>query len=399
MSHTNLESTMNVLVQFGDLLSGVAEPASVHQALVRTAVAHVGATAALVVQIGPDGTSTVGASFNLPAEIPGFPGDLDAFGPELGDELLTRCHDHPSCRDAHTLVIPLASGGGMFGSIVYVFPRSTMLGPGDLAFAQAIAGLAASGLSNAARYAELSANYAELRAAREVMERTQKLRALGEMAAGVSHDLKNIINPLSLHLQFLRRSVPKDNTDAQESIVEMQGVLKRGLETIERLRDFSRQAPSGPAETVDLNLLAKEAIEICHPRTRTKHDVHYKLVERFASPPAVKLQSAEGVAAIVNLVVNAIDAMPTGGTITVSTGRTEDGHGFVCVGDDGPGMTLEIEHRVFEPFFTTKGQEGTGLGLANVYAFVQRSRGKIGLETAPGNGAKFTMCFPFAPLA
>jgi signal transduction histidine kinase len=87
--------------------------------------------------------------------------------------------------------------------------------------------------------------------------------------------------------------------------------------------------------------------------------------------------------------------MPGGGTITVQSG-TEDGMSFVSIADNGPGMPPEVEQRAFEPFFTTKGQEGTGLGLAMVYAFVQRHRGRITLKTAPGEGAAFTLSFPIA---
>jgi signal transduction histidine kinase len=394
---------IDVLVRFGELLSSTASSRDVMQLLAKTAVEELGARAAVVVAIDEKGTATVGASHGLPAELPGFPGDVDAFGDELGDALLARCAGLDVAHGAQARTIPLASAGGLYGSLVLLFPSDARLEEHQVRLAGAIAALAASGLGHAARFAELQRSYAELRASREVLERSQKLRALGEMAAGVSHDLKNIINPLSLHLQFLRRSCPKDATDAQESIGEMKRILDRGLETIERLRDFSRQAPARRADLVDLDRLAREAIEIARPRTRTKHDVHYQLVERLGAPPPVKLQGGEAVAAIVNLIVNAIDAMPNGGTITVETGAIEresaqgpDEGVYLRVRDDGPGMSAETEARVFEPFFTTKGEEGTGLGLAMVYAFVQRHHGKITLETAPGAGATFSMIFPAA---
>jgi len=398
VSDPRREHSLAVLSRFGELLSGGAEPGVIFRELTRAAVEHLGARAAVAVGIGEDGSARIVASENVPEEIPGFPGeDTDAIGPELGDELLRACiADRPDspCRDAFPVVVPLTSGGGLFGSVIYVFPKDKVLDDFELAFAHALAGLTASGLNTAARYTELAKGYAELRASREVLERSQKLRALGEMAAGVSHDLKNILNPLALHLQFLQRAIPKDNIDALDSVLEMRRVLQRGLETIERLRDFSRQAPAGRVETTDLNRICHEALEICRPRTRSKHDLHYTLVERFGTPPTVTLQASEAVAAVVNLIVNAIDAMATGGTVTVSTGTTEEGNAFLTVADNGPGMSPEIEHRVFEPFFTTKGQEGTGLGLAMVYAFVQRHRGRIALKTAPGEGAAFTLTFP-----
>ena len=295
---------------------------------------------------------------------------------------------------AHTL--PLVSGGDLFGSLVLLFARDEELAPSRVALAEGLVDLAATGLSRAAQYAELSRSYAELRASRAVLSRSHKLRALGQMAAGVSHDLKNILNPLALHLQFLKRSLPRDATDAQESVAEMQQVLKRGIETVERLRDFSRQSPQRKVEPVDLNLLVHEAVEICKPRLHSRSEVQIRIVTTLGAPGPVLLQASDGVAALVNLIVNAIDALHDKGTITVSTGKDDDG-GWVRVADDGPGMPPEVEQRVFEPFFTTKGDEGTGLGLAMVYASVQRHGGRLMLETAPGAGAAFTMWLPAAP--
>lgn len=393
VSASREKGIIGVLVRFSELLSGVVEPKPVMRALVEAAIEYAGARAAAVVEILPDGSTHIGAATNLPERIDGFPPE-DALEPTLGDDLLRACPTLEVCRDAQTIVAPLASGGGLYGSIVYVYPKSRALDDFDHSLAHALAGLAASGLNSAARYAELARNYAELRAQREALVGNEKLRALGEMAAGVSHDLKNIINPLSLHLQFLRRAIPKTDEDSQQSIVEMQGILKRGLETIERLRDYSRQAPGGRAEICDLRDLARESIEIAKPRTRTKHDVHFTIVPLLEEPPPVKLSAGEAIAAIVNLIVNAIDAMETGGKIEIATGRTPEGDGFLRVSDNGPGMAEDVRAKVFDPFFTTKGKAGTGLGLSTVFSFVQRHHGRITLESAPGEGATFTMVFP-----
>lgn len=384
---------MRALTRFGELLSGVAESRTVMRSLVEAAVEDAGAVAAIVVEIAPDGTTRIGAARNLPEQLEAFPPE-DALEPSLGEDLLGACSDLEICRGAQTIVAPLASGGGLYGSVVYVYGRA--IDDFDHSVAHALAGLAASGLNCAARYDELARNYAELRAQREVLVGNEKLRALGEMAAGISHDLKNIINPLSLHLQFLRRAIPKTDDDSQQSVLEMQGILKRGLETIERLRDYSRQSGSERAELCELSQLARESIEIAKPRSRAKHDVHITIASSLEATPPVKLSPSEAVAAIVNLIVNAIDAMPAGGRIEVATGRTNEGEAFLRVSDDGPGMTEEVRAKVFDPFFTTKGREGTGLGLSTVFSFVQRHHGRITLASAPGQGAAFTMTFPVA---
>src|SRR5581483_9315200 len=167
-----------------------------------------------------------------------------------------------------------------------------------------------------------------------------------------SHDLKNILNPLSLHLQFIERAIDKgDTADVKESIVEMKQVVLRGVQTVERLREYSRQSPDSRAEPVNLDKLVHEAAEIARPRMSARGGRLGKIKEELGSPPLVTGRSGEIVSALVNLVVNAIDAMPSGGTITLRTGQTESGS-WVAVQDDGPGMPPEIERRVFEPFFT-----------------------------------------------
>jgi signal transduction histidine kinase len=119
-----------------------------------------------------------------------------------------------------------------------------------------------------------------------------------------------------------------------------------------------------------------------------------RIVEELGDVPVILADGGELVSAIVNLVVNAIDAAGTvGKSVTLRTG-VEGGVPYVEVADDGPGMEPDVEKRVFEPFFTTKGSEGTGLGLAMVYATVQRYAGTITLDTAPGKGTRFRMSFP-----
>jgi signal transduction histidine kinase len=252
-------------------------------------------------------------------------------------------------------------------------------------------------VAEARRRAEQRETKEKLRASEETLRKTEKLRSLGKMAAGLSHDLKNICNPLSLHLQVIRRSLKRGQTaDAIESVDEMEQVLKRAIEMLERLREFSRQAPERKAQVVDLNHIAHEAAELAKPRMTSGGRGMSFIHEELGSPPPVLGHSGEIVSAVVNLVVNAIDALTEGGTITVRTGE-EDGKAVVSVEDDGPGIPPDVQQRIFEPFFTTKGQEGTGLGLAMVFACMQRHGGTVTLKSAPGEGARFTLCFPAAP--
>lgn len=250
-------------------------------------------------------------------------------------------------------------------------------------------------LGEAALRAEQARMREQLRQSELALTRTEKLRALGQMAAGITHDLKNLLAPLSLHLQVLERALRKapGAADMQGSVTEMKQILDRGIRTIERLREFSRQSPERKAELLDINRLAHEAAEVARPRMASNRRALSVIKQELDDPPQVWAQADEVMAAVVNLVINAIDAMPDGGEIVIRTGEDRGG-AWIEVADNGPGMTPDVEHRVFDPFFSTKGAEGTGLGLAMVYACMMRHGGTVALETAPGAGARFRLWFP-----
>jgi signal transduction histidine kinase len=142
-----------------------------------------------------------------------------------------------------------------------------------------------------------------------------------------------------------------------------------------------------------LNALAREAVQLAKPGMASTDSRLSRVHENFGNPPTVLGQPSEIVSALLNLLVNAAHAAPDGANITVRTGEKRSG-GWVAVADDGPGMSPEVQARVFEPFFTTKGAKGTGLGLAMVYATMNRHQGTVHLETEPGKGATFTLWFP-----
>jgi signal transduction histidine kinase len=290
----------------------------------------------------------------------------------------------------------MASGGSLFGAIVLFFTE-TVPRDGAVMMARAMVDITATELDKEQQGAALRRSNDELHASREMLMRTERLRALGEMSAGISHDLVNILNPLGLHLELLRRSLGRSGAggaDALEAVAEMRGMIKRGVETVARLRDFSRQAPEAPTEMVALDAVAHEAIELARPSIASRTRAHeIQMVAELGAPPSVRARSSEMMTNILNLLVNAVDAMVDGGTITVRTGEA-DGGAWVAVADDGPGIPEALQRRVFEPFFTTKGNSGTGLGLSMVYACVQRHGGKLTLDSAPGHGTRFTLWFP-----
>lgn len=249
-------------------------------------------------------------------------------------------------------------------------------------------------LAEVARRAEAAHTREKLRRAEAALAQSEKLRALGQMAAGIAHDLKNLLNPLSMRLQLLDRQVVRNAKEATaQNVQEMRNILRTGVETIDRLQSFSRQTPEARSEAVNLDRIGHEAIEIARPRMAASPGTPCALREELGAPPPIRGNASELLLAIVNLICNSIDAMPTGGIIKLRTSASKGG-ALIEVIDNGPGMTPEVEKRVFEPFFTTKGEGGTGLGLAMVYSTVLRHAGAISLATEVGKGTTFSLWFP-----
>ncbi|HEX7602498.1 MAG TPA: hybrid sensor histidine kinase/response regulator [Polyangiaceae bacterium] len=239
---------------------------------------------------------------------------------------------------------------------------------------------------------------AQLRRSEDLLLRSQRLRAMGEMAAGVAHDVRNLLNPIHLNVQLAERACTPQTPDTiPRALTDIRRLVMRAVQTVERLRDYSRPAEATPHMcTVDLNALVTEACDVARPRVASR-GIPCRIIEELGSPPPTKGFPGEIVSALVNLILNAIDAMPNGGSITLRTG--EHGGAFISVGDDGPGMPPEVAAHVFEPFFTTKGDRGTGLGLATVSACMELHAGHIALQTTEGQGTTFTLSFPRATIS
>lgn len=237
----------------------------------------------------------------------------------------------------------------------------------------------------------LSVDITEKKRLEQSLLEAHKLRALGQMASGVAHDLKNILNPLGIQVALLKRRL-REEPRALEVLEQMTAVLKRGGETLNLLRDFGRQGAERPAQLADLTAIAREAVELCRPRA-TQHAGGVRIREELGELVQVRVAPAEVLPAVVNLLVNAIEALDAGGNVLVRT-WTDEGSAWLSVRDDGPGMLPEVEARAFEPFFTTKAEAGGGLGLAIVYAVAARSGGEVSIRTTPGAGTTVTLRFP-----
>jgi signal transduction histidine kinase len=383
---------LEALVRFSRLASEATSPEQVLPLLANVA-GEVSRAATVVLQVTSSGEAALVGSHNLPPAGE-FTAEIESLGPELAQELRQALARHYRRPFEQVEVVPLVCGGEVYGALVLLHEQRHAIDSERMGLVSALADLAAVAADRATYVAELSRSYAELRASREAVATGEKLRALGAMAAGIAHDLKNILNPLGLQIEVLRRRLVRDPQSAVEVLAQMEDALALGLETVDRLRCFARQGLEPVAEYLHLNTLVATAIEITRPRLREQSRI--RLHHEPGESATIRVHGAELVTAVVNLLVNALDAMSEGGVLEVRTGREADsGEVWVEVGDSGPGMAPEVQKRAFEPFFTTK-DHGTGLGLAMVYGLVQRAGGRVDLDTAPGQGARVRLWFPVA---
>ncbi len=225
--------------------------------------------------------------------------------------------------------------------------------------------------------------------------RTERLRVLGQMASGVAHDLNNTLAHVLGNLQLLLSSI---DDPAQRIVLErVQRAALDGAETVKRLHSFARSREA-LAESVDLSTLVAEVAELMRPSWEAlsqQKGVPVQLVVETGAVPSVFGNAAELREVLVNLVQNALDAMPEGGTVRLQT-RATDREVVVTVADTGVGMPPRVRSRIFDPFFTTKGAKGSGLGLSVAYTIVARHKGQITVDSEEGRGTTFTLRLPIA---
>ncbi len=241
---------------------------------------------------------------------------------------------------------------------------------------------------------------AELRQAQQLALQQERLSALGQMASGIAHDINNAISPISLYVESLLETDPALSERARQCLPIVLRAIDDVASTVARMREFYRtREPQLVLLPADVNSLVNQVLELTRARWSDmplqRGIVINVQTELTPELPFVMGIESEVREALTNLVFNAVDAMPSGGTLTLRTAAV-DGGVYVEVGDTGIGMDETTRRRCLEPFFTTKGERGTGLGLAMVYGFVQRHGAQIQIDSAPGAGTRIRVVFPVA---
>jgi len=246
---------------------------------------------------------------------------------------------------------------------------------------------------------ELEKALADLRTTQNQVIQQERLRALGQMASGIAHDFNNSLMPIMGFSELLlaHPAILDDKEKTSGYLETIRTAAKDAASIVSRLREFYRSNENSDVfAPVNLAQLLRQSISLTQPKWKGQAQAsgaETRIVEELETVPPVSGDESALREVFANLIFNAVDAMPRGGSITLRT-RGEESGVTVEIADTGGGMSEEVRQRCLEPFFTTKGNRGTGLGLAMVFGIVQRHGGTLDLRTEQGKGTTFILHFP-----
>src|SRR5438132_847183 len=231
--------------------------------------------------------------------------------------------------------------------------------------------------------------------------REQKFRTLGSLAAGVAHNINNRLTPVLGWTEMLLERLGAGETIDTDELTHALKVISQGaadsVGTVRRLQEYSRPARVRGPEAVQLREVVEQLLALTRPQwdnDAARRGVRYEIDLRIDPAPAILAVASEIREALLNILENALAAMPDGGRLTTQIG-TEADRARIAITDTGRGMSAEVQRLAFEPFFTTRGGEGgTGLGLSLAQEIVQRYGGTITIQSREGVGTTFTLSFP-----
>jgi len=301
------------------------------------------------------------------------------------------------------VIAPLTVESSVFGVLVAARRDPEAFSSADCEFLKQLSEHVALAAHQAQIYGALQRAYEELRHSQQTVMQTERLRALGEMASGIAHDINNAISPVALYAELLLSQEAHLSEAGRGRLATMRRAIDDVAGTIERMREFYRPREATREFTrLDIRAAIEQVLDFTEPRWKAlpqQRGIVIELRRELATQlPDVMGDEVELRDALTNLVFNAVDAMPEGGTLGLRTyaAMEPDGRSTVRieVSDTGLGMDPETRRRCIEPFFTTKGERGTGLGLASVYGMLQRHSAALEVDSEPGKGTTMRMIFP-----
>ena len=353
----------------------------------------------VVLKTGPDDAGTV--AWHSPTDRSSLDGDkvqklalmvLQAGRPLRIDPALAGGYDERGRGGPLWFGVPMSGGDADYGALL-VASHETFT-EADERLLTDIGQLAGLALRSARLFEERTQAYAELAAAQDSLLRAEKLRALGEMASGVAHDFNNLLAAIRGRTQLLLGRIEDPSQKRWAEAIKR--AADDGAQTVRRLQEFTRIRRDQSFVAVDLNEIIRGALEVTETRWRDDAQGKGLVIEVETSLAPLSPIAGDAVElreVLTNLILNAVDAMPEGGRLAITS--SEDGTEVEArIDDTGVGMTEEVRQRLFDPFFTTKGPKGNGLGLSITYGIVSRHGGRVLVESEPGRGSTFRLRFP-----
>jgi signal transduction histidine kinase/ActR/RegA family two-component response regulator len=306
------------------------------------------------------------------------------------------------------VLAPLVVESSVFGVLVAARRQPSSFSSADCEFLRQLSEHVALAAHQAQLYTALQRAYDDLRQTQQTVMQQERLRALGQMASGIAHDINNAVSPVSLYIESLLEHEPSLGAQAREWLQIVQRAVEDVTHTVSRLREFYRQRePQLILAPVNLNAVVDQVADLTRARWFDMPQQRGAVIDlRRELEPDLPLATgveSEIREALINLVFNAVDAMPQGGVLTLRTRAVAAGEAgapsdapvqvAIEVADTGIGMDEETQRRCCEPFFTTKGDRGTGLGLAMVYGIVERNNAALEIDSAIGRGTTMRLLF------
>jgi signal transduction histidine kinase/ActR/RegA family two-component response regulator len=304
--------------------------------------------------------------------------------------------------------VPLIVEGKLFAAMVVARRGVDSFSNSDCEFLKYLGEHASLAVHQIQLYNSLRRAYDDLRSTQQVLTQQERLRALGQMAAGIGHDISNSVSPVVLSLEALLRTERYLSPKARGSLEMVKRAMDDVTQTLLRMREFYRRSdPQPKLQPVRLNDMVMQTVELTRARWNSIPQ-RKGLVIRVSTELSSDIPMIAGIEneireALTNLIFNAVDAMPQGGLITIRTGLAEarqvqgisQNHEriYLEVSDTGTGMDEETLRRCVEPFFTTKGEQGTGLGLATVYGVAERHGAEVRIKSTLGKGTTISLIF------
>lgn len=303
------------------------------------------------------------------------------------------------------VMAPLRQESQVFGVLMVARRDAQAFSSSECEFLRQLSEHVALAAWHAQLHAALTQAYDDLRQTQQIVMQEERLRALGQMASGIAHDINNALSPVSLYAESLLENEKTLSPRARNYLETIHRAVDDVAQTVARMREFYRQrATQMELAPVDINRLVGQVLDLTRPRWQDMPQEHGLVIEIATDlqpdlPPIMGAES-EIRDALTNLVLNAVDAMPNGGQLTARTrllngdAATESTTRVALeITDTGTGMDETTRQRCLEPFFTTKGDRGTGLGLAMVFGMARRHSADLQIESAPGEGTTVRLLF------